>query len=366
MQSNNKYLLGYLTGTFDTFHEAHLTFLQNAKKLCHTLIVGVTTDDVAKRQKRRTLQSFKTRLAVVRGCECVTIAIPHKGFSKQHDYERLHPDVIISMEEYYDSEEFRDFGFPDNNPCPVIFLPRNDDISSTDILSRAFLHASILSYGVNGAIFKCGNKVIKEVKIGSREVGNTADVYQLGWPRPRNWKKVGAIHDNPNYPGVNVNRELQVLEVLRKYPWFLSEQVIVKYNNPCDTANPSVHKERHHPQQIVWLVQRYGGQTLSALLPDITDYHYENISAQLKEIFKDLFQAGVVHGDVHPDNICVDSNGVVSLVDFGWCMHSSFEMSAKEQVEYTEHLETGFDAQHYLNSLGWIQHLKNQSKTSSI
>ena len=41
--------VGYTTGVYDLFHIGHLNILKNAKSMCDKLIVGVSTDQLVKK-----------------------------------------------------------------------------------------------------------------------------------------------------------------------------------------------------------------------------------------------------------------------------------------------------------------------------
>ena len=332
----------YLTGTFDTLHEAHLVFLKAARALCDCLIVGVTTDEVAVSQKRQPQQSFQQRLAVIEACRYVDIALPHTGQTKQDAFRHLGFDLLITGAEYINSAEFADY-----DCTPVVYLPRSPLTSSTKILQttnhQALLGIQVITVGMSGILFRLGDHLVKELRMTADELFTTADVHQLGLPRPRNWKKIGATWTHPNIPGVNPNREAAGAAITAHFPWSTVREVTRKY--------------RSSVLGITWIIQKYIPATLSSLWSILTPGEHKEVEKQVRVICDDLRGCGVVHGDIHADNLCIELSPLrVYLIDFGWCMSAAFQMCPAETEEYQTCLQTDFDWQHYTDSLAWRAH----------
>ena len=70
--------------------------------------------------------------------------------------------------------------------------------------------------------------------------------------------------------------------------------------------------------------------------------------AQLRGIMDDLKAQGVVHGDVHGDNVCVDAaTGRLTLLDFGWCLWRGFALAPAERDLLERRLAEDFDWRHF-------------------
>ena len=112
-------------------------------------------------------------------------------------------------------------------------------------------------------------------------------------------------------------------------------------------------EERANPVALVSLTQQYAGVTLKTWWKSASLYEKDDVLHQISVIFEKLTDLQVVHNDVHGRNLCINKNNEVSLIDFGWCLHFSFDMNPQEQEEYEQKLSTNFDLTHFLDSLQW-------------
>jgi len=71
-KQNKKYQSGFTCGSFDLLHAGHVLMLEEAKKYCERLIVGLQSDPTIDRpDKNKPVQSIEERLIQLKGCRYV-------------------------------------------------------------------------------------------------------------------------------------------------------------------------------------------------------------------------------------------------------------------------------------------------------
>jgi glycerol-3-phosphate cytidylyltransferase len=369
--------IGYTTMTGDLLHEGHIQFLQSASSLCDHLIVGVTTDELAQKQKRSTWFTFEQRRAVISAIGCVDTVIEHHGQTKVEAYETLNFTSLFIGDDYVGSHEYTSFKqeYPQVN---IFYLPRTTGVSTTNIINkfekRISDNLNVMAHGIGGPLIRltCDKDqvVIKPILLGFREHNalNGSDSYEISDNLPRNWK-TGPVVENkfPMISGVNGHREMKVYKYISHIPWIPFIDVRLVHTDSTPTiANSEMDNisamqyERTKPTCTYWLYQKYSGDTLSAYMKKIqkTETHHEcqqkflSICTKIRKQIDTLNNIGVIHGDLHPENICVDiDTDVVSFIDFGWCLCDEFEMKRKEREYLEKCLLSDFDWVHFADSL---------------
>ncbi len=89
-------VIGYTAGVFDMFHIGHLNLLRNARRQCDHLIVGVTTDDLAKRTKGMSpVIPLLERMEIVQSLRYVDNVVPQVSMDKLEARRNLGFDVLF-------------------------------------------------------------------------------------------------------------------------------------------------------------------------------------------------------------------------------------------------------------------------------
>lgn len=82
-------IIGYTTGVYDMFHIGHLNILMRAKECCDYLIVGVSTDELVKREKNKTpIIPFEDRCKIVNAIQYVDKVVPQYDKDKYSAWEK--------------------------------------------------------------------------------------------------------------------------------------------------------------------------------------------------------------------------------------------------------------------------------------
>lgn len=115
-------------GTFDMFHIGHLNLLRRLRLLGDRLIVGVSTDEFNNKKGKKTIVPFRDRAAIVASVRFVDSVIPEETWDqKTHDIQSNDVSVFgIGSDWTGKFDHLQEF-------CEVIYLPRTDDVSSSDL-----------------------------------------------------------------------------------------------------------------------------------------------------------------------------------------------------------------------------------------
>ena len=365
-----RYHIGYTTGTFDVCHADHVEFLRSAKQLCHTLIVGVTTDELAQRHKRAPLVPWADRAAVVRANRYVNLVVPHRGETKAQMLRQLKFDVVFIGSDYFvpDNEYARLEAMEQG--VPVIYIPRGTTTSTTDCVTRwereALNSFTVISSGISGLMWGVtlpGGRttVVKPIHVTAAEYreyqssGFTGDVHEIGLAR--NWKGEPQA-PYPMIAGINAYREIEIHARLKGRVWYPGTELRLVHVRPEAEAPVAAGQLervvgwRAHPHAVYVLFQRHAGVTLGHWLPSSTAPDRLAVWARIRVICEELHASGLVHGDLHPANVLIhETTQHVSVVDLGWCMSPDFHMEDHEQSFYQRCLHEHFDWSHFVHSL---------------
>lgn len=136
------YNVGLTYGVFDLLHVGHTRYLQQCKGRANKLIVGVLSDEVIEAYKRRpTIYPCEQRVELVASLKCVDEVFVHEGpfdgegrvkirGEKIRDVLSRQADVVFKGDDWKDDYDFL------KPYAEVIYLPRTEGISSSEILAK--------------------------------------------------------------------------------------------------------------------------------------------------------------------------------------------------------------------------------------
>ncbi len=115
-------------GTYDLFHIGHVRLLERARSLGDRLIVGISTDTFNTKKGKKSIFPYEHRAAIVSSLKFVDDVFPEEDWSqKETDIKRFNADILLMGDDW--AGKFDDY----NRFCQVVYLPRTDGISTTDL-----------------------------------------------------------------------------------------------------------------------------------------------------------------------------------------------------------------------------------------
>ncbi len=135
-------------GTFDHLHEGHINLLRRAKALGDYLIVGVTTENFdISRGKINVEQSLMERIEAVKALGIADEVFPEEYVGQKiDDIKRYNIDIFTVGSDWIGHFDYL------KEYCEVIYLPRTEGVSSTQI--RETKNLSLGAYGTDLTINK--------------------------------------------------------------------------------------------------------------------------------------------------------------------------------------------------------------------
>ena len=113
-------------GTFDILHVGHINLLRRARALGDRLVVGLSSDEFNLGKHKSSLLNYENRKAVLESIRWVDEVFPeHNWEQKADDIRRYAADTFVMGHDWEGKFDFLS--------CEVVYLPRTQDISTTEI-----------------------------------------------------------------------------------------------------------------------------------------------------------------------------------------------------------------------------------------
>jgi len=115
-------------GTFDLFHIGHLNLINRLAEMGDRLIIAVSTDEFNAGKGKTSVVSYEDRARIISSIKGVDLVIPETSWEqKARDIKEHDVDIFAIGEDWTGKfDELKEL-------CEVVYLPRTDGISSTEI-----------------------------------------------------------------------------------------------------------------------------------------------------------------------------------------------------------------------------------------
>lgn len=130
-----QYKIGYTQGVYDMFHIGHLNLINNAKKYCDYLIVGINSDALVRDYKHKTpIIPEKERQMIVANIKAVDECVIVTTLDKVQILQRLPFEVIFIGDDWKGNPRWEQTKKElQKHGVEVVFLPHTEGVSSTKL-----------------------------------------------------------------------------------------------------------------------------------------------------------------------------------------------------------------------------------------
>ena len=117
-------------GTYDLLHHGHIRLLKRARALGDYLIVALSTDEFNASKGKEAFYDYETRKEVLEAIRHVDLVIPEESWEqKLDDIRKYDVDIVVMGADWEGSDRFEYL----RDVCELVYLPRTDGISTTQI-----------------------------------------------------------------------------------------------------------------------------------------------------------------------------------------------------------------------------------------
>ncbi|MDU0114552.1 adenylyltransferase/cytidyltransferase family protein [Psychrosphaera aquimarina] len=115
-------------GTFDLFHVGHVRLLRRLSALGDKLYVGISSDSFNALKGKKSFYSYEERKEILESTQYVDLVFSEDTWEqKRSDIEKYKADILGMGSDW--TNKFDEL----NDICEVVYLPRTEEISTTDI-----------------------------------------------------------------------------------------------------------------------------------------------------------------------------------------------------------------------------------------
>lgn len=131
--------VGITFSTFDLLHAGHILMLEEAKKYCDYLIVGLQTDPTIDRPetKNKPAQSIVERQIQLSAVRYVDEIIVYQTENDLLDILKIYPINVRFVGQEYIGKDFTGKDYCLNNDIDLIYNTRKHSFSTTELRNRA-------------------------------------------------------------------------------------------------------------------------------------------------------------------------------------------------------------------------------------
>ncbi|MBB1194682.1 glycerol-3-phosphate cytidylyltransferase [Flavobacterium sp. SOK18b] len=124
--------VGITFSAFDLFHAGHVKMLEESKRQCNYLIVGLQTDPTLDRpEKNRPVQTVVERYIQLKGCKFVDEIVPYATEEDLEDILRSFKIDVRIIGDEYKEENFTGRAYCEEKEIELYFNKRNHRFSSS-------------------------------------------------------------------------------------------------------------------------------------------------------------------------------------------------------------------------------------------